>query len=93
MANRRLSSLFAIFVEFLVLAPFFFYPIFMEVPAFLYLLFRFLTQFWSGTLSLTAEEGHVSGIAFLAHVGGFIAGMLLPGRFVKKKRTRTRYVE
>jgi membrane associated rhomboid family serine protease len=44
------------------------------VPAFLFLGFWFLFQLWSGGLSLTApEEG--GGVAFFAHVGGFVFGM------------------
>jgi membrane associated rhomboid family serine protease len=45
-----------------------------EVPAFLFLGFWFLFQLWSGGLSLTQPEAG-GGVAFFAHVGGFVFGM------------------
>ena len=55
--------------------PIFFYPVFFQVPAFVYLGFWFLMQFFSGTLAI-ATQREVSGIAWWAHVGGFAAGIL-----------------
>jgi membrane associated rhomboid family serine protease len=68
-----------------VVLPIFFFPFFFELPALLYLGFWFLTQVFSGTESL-ARRGEASGIAFWAHVGGFVAGMLLCYAFKKKGR-------
>jgi len=68
-----------------VVFPIFFFPFFFELPALLYLGFWFLTQVFSGTESL-ARRGEASGIAFWAHVGGFVAGMLLCYAFKKKGR-------
>jgi membrane associated rhomboid family serine protease len=46
-----------------------------EVPALLYLGFWFLFQLWSGGYSiLNPELG--GGVAFFAHVGGFVFGVL-----------------
>jgi membrane associated rhomboid family serine protease len=46
-----------------------------EVPAFLYLGFWFLFQLWAGSASiLEPEQG--GGVAFFAHVGGFVFGAL-----------------
>jgi membrane associated rhomboid family serine protease len=52
-----------------------FFPL-MEVPAALYLIFWFLMQLVSGTasLSLAADAG---GVAWWAHVGGFVIGVVL----------------
>jgi membrane associated rhomboid family serine protease len=52
-----------------------FFPV-MEVPAALYLIFWFLMQLMSGTasLSLAADAG---GVAWWAHVGGFVVGVVL----------------
>jgi membrane associated rhomboid family serine protease len=55
------------------------------VPAFLFLGFWFLFQLWSGGLSLTApEEG--GGVAFFAHVGGFVFGMATVYLFAAGRR-------
>ena len=55
--------------------PILFYPVFFQVPAFIYLGFWFLTQFFSGTLAV-ATHREVGGIAWWAHIGGFGAGIL-----------------
>ncbi len=56
--------------------PFFLIPI----PAMFYLGVWIAIQFFSGATSLTAAG---NSIAFLAHVGGFAAGMLLHRRFIE----------
>ena len=55
------------------------------VPAFLFLGVWFIFQLWSGGLELTApnEEG---GVAFFAHVGGFVFGMLTVSLFTAGRR-------
>jgi membrane associated rhomboid family serine protease len=65
--------------------PLFFLPYFIELSAFVYLAFWFLTQLFSGTWnsSFPAQSG---GIAFWAHIGGFAAGALLYSVFIKKKK-------
>jgi hypothetical protein len=54
---------------------FIFFPL-VEVPAFLYLLFWFLMQFWMGSSSLFARAAG-GGVAWWAHVGGFLAGLVM----------------
>jgi membrane associated rhomboid family serine protease len=44
-----------------------------QVPAFLYLGFWFLFQLWSGSYSVMEPEAG-GGVAFFAHVGGFVFG-------------------
>jgi membrane associated rhomboid family serine protease len=68
-----------------VLFPIFFFPFFFEVPAVLYLGFWFFSQLFSGALALAGPQD-VGGIAWWAHVGGFVAGMLLCGLFVSRRR-------
>jgi membrane associated rhomboid family serine protease len=46
-----------------------------EVPAFLYLGFWFFFQLWSGSYSVMEPEAG-GGVAFFAHVGGFVFGVL-----------------
>jgi len=59
-----------------------------ELPAVLYLGFWFLMQFLSGTLAL-ALGGEAGGVAWWAHVGGFVAGMVL-ARVVRRRRSYPR---
>ena len=72
------------FSQILVMMPIFIFPIFFKIPAVVYLLLWFILQFWSGTLSLLAGAAQFGGIAFWAHVAGFISGMALLRIFVKK---------
>jgi rhomboid family protein len=65
-----------------VMFPILFLPFFFELPAVTYLAFWALSQAFGGTLSLAA--GAVGGIAFWAHVGGFVAGIVLHFLFVKR---------
>jgi membrane associated rhomboid family serine protease len=58
---------------------------FVEVPAFLFLGFWFVFQLYSGGLSLTVpQEG--GGVAFFAHVGGFVFGMATVHLFARGRR-------
>jgi membrane associated rhomboid family serine protease len=60
----------------LTLVPILFFVV-IEVPAYVFLGFWFLMQFWSGTLAVLGPSAKVGGVAFWAHVGGFVAGFLL----------------
>jgi len=55
---------------------FFFFDI-VEIPAFFFLAFWFLLQFFSGTISFGAQDAMSGGVAWWAHIGGFLAGILL----------------
>jgi membrane associated rhomboid family serine protease len=66
----------------LTLLPIFFLIQFIEVPAFLFLAFWFLMQFFSGALSIGVEASG-GGVAWWAHVGGFATGMALVFPFRK----------
>jgi len=76
----------------ITLIPLFFYPLCTEIPAVVFLLFWFLTQVLSGGLAL-AESGNFGGIAWWAHIGGFLAGMLLQFVFVRSKGHHRFYFE
>jgi membrane associated rhomboid family serine protease len=69
----------------ITLIPLFFLPIFVEIPAIIYLGFWALSQIFSGVLMLGLPED-VGGVAFWAHVGGFVAGAMLHWLFVKGKK-------
>ncbi len=49
-----------------------------ELPAYIILIYWFVLQFFSGVGTLAeSSTGAAGGIAFFAHVGGFLMGMLL----------------
>jgi len=56
----------------LTLIPIFFFFQFIEIPAFVFLGYWFLLQLFSAGLA----PRNVGGIAFWAHIGGFIAGLI-----------------
>lgn len=57
------------------------------VPAWIILGYWFALQFLSGTATALAYEGHnVGGVAFWAHVGGFIAGFVMIKLFPARPR-------
>jgi hypothetical protein len=57
----------------LTLIPIFFFIQFVEIPAFVFLGYWLLIQLFSASLT----PKNVGGIAFWAHIGGFIAGLVL----------------
>jgi membrane associated rhomboid family serine protease len=60
-----------------------------EIPALVFLLLWFGWQFLSGVATMGAEDGG-GGIAFWAHVGGFVAGAILGPAFGQLGRARGR---
>ena len=56
-----------------------------EIPAFFFLGFWFLQQFLAGTLSL-AQTAQTGGVAWWAHIGGFLAGLALVSLLQNRKR-------
>lgn len=75
----------------MVIPPFFLGPFFV-VPAIVFLGWWFILQFFNGTLSLLASPGAAGGIAWWAHIGGFVFGALLCS-VVKVKRFYRRHPE
>ncbi|MBI3548287.1 MAG: rhomboid family intramembrane serine protease [Elusimicrobia bacterium] len=63
--------------------PVFFLPLVVDVSAFIFLLLWFWSQLYSGLFGLGANFG---GIAWWAHIGGFVAGMYWLKRLKPKKR-------
>jgi len=68
----------------LALVPIFFFIRIMNLPAYIFLGFWFLLQLLYGS------AGGGSGVAFFAHVGGFVAGVLMA--FLVRNRIRRRQV-
>jgi len=75
--------------QILVVVPIFFFPFFFQLPAVTYLLFWFLSQILGGAVA-GLSSSQVSGIAFWAHVGGFVAGIALHRLFLSPERVRPR---
>lgn len=75
----------------LVLIFFFFTTI--EIPAAFLLLIWFGMQFINGVGSLGAADYTGGGVAWFAHVGGFVAGMLLIRLFPVRRRWRSWYAD
>jgi membrane associated rhomboid family serine protease len=63
-------------VRILTIVPVFVFLTTMEIPAAFLLGYWLLIQFFSGVGSLASESGAHGGVAWFAHVGGFVAGML-----------------
>jgi membrane associated rhomboid family serine protease len=73
----------------ITLVPLFILPWFIEISAYVYLGFWFLTQLFPGLLSLGAIAnfgGSMGGIAWWAHIGGFVFGMLVVRLLVRPRR-------
>jgi membrane associated rhomboid family serine protease len=75
--------------QILVVVPIFFFPFFFHLPAVTYLLFWFLSQLLGGAMA-GLSSSQVSGIAFWAHVGGFVGGVVLHRLFILPERQRPR---
>jgi membrane associated rhomboid family serine protease len=67
------------------LLPVFMFLVPIEVPALFFLGFWFLFQLWQGGFSLFAP-GAGGGVAFFAHVGGFLFGLAAVRLFAVRRR-------
>jgi len=67
------------------LVPILFIFTIVEIPAMLFLIFWFVSQLYSGLGAI--QGGGESGIAWWAHVGGFLFGVLMVSFFAIRKRT------
>jgi membrane associated rhomboid family serine protease len=57
-----------------------------EIPAWIMLIWWFVIQLFNGVGSLASANSGMGGTAWFAHVGGFLAGMLLIRAFPPKQR-------
>jgi membrane associated rhomboid family serine protease len=73
----------------LTLIPIFFFFDIIEIPAFFFLGIWFIIQFFVGTFGLATGGQEFTGIAWWAHVGGFVSGIVLVP-FLKKRRATRR---
>jgi membrane associated rhomboid family serine protease len=54
------------------------------LPAWMMLIYWAFIQFFGGVTSITSEEG--GGVAFWAHLGGFVAGVVLVKLFERRDK-------
>ncbi|MEW6523054.1 MAG: rhomboid family intramembrane serine protease [Bacillota bacterium] len=59
-----------------------------ELPALLFLFGWFFLQFLNGVLTLGVASAQTGGVAWWAHIGGFLAGMAMVPLFRRRSRTR-----
>ena len=71
------------------LVPIFLFLQVVEIPAVFFLLIWFLWQLMSGVATLGSRAA-VGGVAFWAHIGGFVAGMAL-GPALRERRSAPRW--
>jgi membrane associated rhomboid family serine protease len=75
----------------IVLLPIFIIPLFFPLPAVLFIGFWFVMQFFTGTLSLASSAQAAGGVAWWAHVGGFLTGAALCRVFAARRPRRRVY--
>jgi hypothetical protein len=75
----------------LTLVPLIVFFTFWWLPAWIVLGYWFLVQFLSGTSTAIAYSSQTGGVAFWAHVGGFVAGLILI-KVIPERAQRRRYV-
>lgn len=66
----------------LALVPIFVFIQLIYIPSTIFIGLWFVMQFMSGVITVGGPD--TGGVAFWAHVGGFIAGLIIAGRFGKK---------
>lgn len=73
-----------------VVVPIAFIPLFFEMPAFVFIGLWFLIQLFQGTAELFLPSSS-GGVAWWAHVGGFVAGLVLISFFQRAARNYRAY--
>lgn len=68
------------------LIPFFVVMLVRELPAGFFIAFWFIGQLLSGAGTLGRASSGAGGVAFFAHIGGFVAGVALLGLFRARRR-------
>ena len=92
-ASGAISGILAAYVflfpysRIICMVPIFFYPIFFELYAFVFVLVWFWSQFLIGIAALVRPE-HLGGIAWEAHLGGFATGAIMYRLFTGRKPRR-----
>ncbi|HEY5600557.1 MAG TPA: rhomboid family intramembrane serine protease [Patescibacteria group bacterium] len=61
------------------LVPVFLFPVVIGIPAAIMIVYWFVIQFFSGITSIIDTSAIYGGVAYWAHIGGFLAGIILTG--------------
>lgn len=77
----------------ITLVPFFFFPYLFEAPALFFIGLWFAGQLINALATSALAPPDVGGVAWWAHVGGFIAGIVLVRLFVVRRSVRRVYVD
>ena len=77
------------FARVLTLIPIFVFWQIIEIPAIIVLGIWFIMQFLSGAGSLARTDPSAGGVAWWAHIGGFVIGMLLLAVFPRRPGSAT----
>lgn len=77
----------------ITLVPLFFLPWFVEIPAFVYLGLWFVSQLFNGLFAIVTEAQALGGVAWWAHIGGFVAGLFLAPFLARRRYVRRVYVD
>ncbi|RME33704.1 MAG: rhomboid family intramembrane serine protease [Thermoflexia bacterium] len=76
-----------------VLVPGFYFWRIVRVPALFVLGFWFILQLFNGFLSLGVATAATGGVAWFAHIGGFLTGLVVGGLARAMGRPRRRYYQ
>ena len=78
------------FARLIVLVPIVFIPLFFEVPALVFVGIWFVLQILQGAAELLMLSSG-GGVAWWAHIGGFVAGLALSPLLRRSERTYRAY--
>ncbi len=70
-----------------LLVPLFLLPYMFDVPAVVFLGYWFVSQYLNGLFSLSRGALEIGGVAWWAHVGGFVTGLIL-GPLLRERQPR-----
>lgn len=96
-ASGALSGVLAAYLLFypsarvITLVPIFFLPWLIEIPAVVYLGLWFISQLANGVFSILIDVQAMGGVAWWAHIGGFVAGLALAPLFRQRRYMRRYY--
>ncbi|WP_298403393.1 rhomboid family intramembrane serine protease [uncultured Chloroflexus sp.] len=96
-ASGALSGVLAAYLLFypsarvITLVPIFFLPWLIEIPAVVYLGLWFISQLANGVFSILIDVQAMGGVAWWAHIGGFVAGLALAPLFRQRRYVRRYY--
>lgn len=77
----------------ITLIPVFFLPWIVAVPAVIFIGLWFVSQLFDGFLALSVGAQALGGVAYWAHIGGFVGGLVLLPLFLIGRQRRRPYAD